>query len=228
MFQIKICGIRLKRDVDAVRESGADAVGLNFHPPSIRHLDPLNDSTRELSEFAKQSGLLRVGVFVNRTTYEIGEILSRVGLDAIQLHGDEKPGFLGELRPFSTPIIRAIKLPPGSLSVAEIERYAADWADNGCQLLFDADAGKAHGGEGLKFDWISLHQWSGLHPKTTWTLAGGLNAQNVAEAIHITNAQSVDVASGVEESRGEKSEIRIAEFCRVARDAFLKHDPENR
>ena len=108
-------------------------------------------------------------------------------MDAIQLHGDE-PLELAEslLRDHRWPLIRAIKLPTTPLEVAEIEALARPWIDLGCHPLLDADAGAAHGGSGKTLDWNSIRHWRDAFPETRFTLAGGLNPENVAEAIGTT------------------------------------------
>lgn len=222
MFHVKICGLRFKHDVQAVEASGADAIGLNFFPASVRYLDPESPTTRELSDTAKAAGLLRVGVFVNESARRIAEIVKGVGLDVIQLHGDESAEFLDELEGTDLPqyghrrIIRAIKLPTGILSPQQIETTAFPWIDAGCHLLLDADAGSAHGGSGKTLDWSSIRRWAQSQPTCGWTLAGGLTPENVAEAIRTSGANSVDTASGVEQPRGVKSAELIGRFVAAA------------
>ncbi|QDT05576.1 N-(5'-phosphoribosyl)anthranilate isomerase [Rubripirellula lacrimiformis] len=213
MFRVKICGIRLKSDVDAVAAAGGDAVGLNFFRPSVRFVDPQSESTRLLSEAAAAAKLLRVGVFVNETADQIHQIVDQVGLDAVQLHGDETLSAAGTVR---GPRLRAIKLPVGPVSVDLIESAARPWIDAGFHVLFDADAGAAHGGSGKYLDWKSVADWNDQHGQSGWTLAGGLNPQNVAEAIRTSGTASVDTASGVESPKGVKSAALIQQFLQQA------------
>ena len=216
MFRIKICGVRLKKDVQAVDEAGADAIGLNFFHRSIRYLDPASESTAALSCFAKECGLIRVGVFVNEPADAIGAIADRVGLDAVQLHGDETPKFANELLAAGRSIIRAIKLPRGPFPVELLSDLVAPWSAAGCHLLLDVDAGASHGGSGKTLDWTSVAQWAETISGQGWTLAGGLRQENVADAIVASGAQSVDTASGVECPKGIKNQGRIAQFVRTA------------
>ncbi|TWU21995.1 N-(5'-phosphoribosyl)anthranilate isomerase [Novipirellula galeiformis] len=220
MFRIKICGVRFKSDIDAVRSAGADAVGLNFFPPSVRYLDPAADATAELSAFAHAGGLYRVGVFVNESAGRIGDVVAKVGLDAIQLHGDERVSDLADYQNLGLPLIHAVKLPAGTLAPEEIERLARPWIDRDCQILLDVDAGPQHGGSGQSLDWDSLERWSAQHANVRWALAGGLHSQNVAAAIQASGAKSVDVASGVEAPRGQKSSDLIHQFCVQTRSAW--------
>ncbi len=220
MFHIKICGVRLKADIDAVSQAGGDAVGLNFFPPSVRYLDPACSTTSELSEYAGRCGLYRVGVFVNKPADQIRRVIDTVGLDAIQLHGDELVTDIAGWVDLGLPLIRAVKIPGRKLTAREIEDRVRPWTDAGCHVLLDADAGSAHGGMGRSLDWDSLRGWSEQFATVRWVLAGGLQPENVAEAIRVSGARSVDVASGVESPRGQKSASRITQFCERARNAW--------
>jgi phosphoribosylanthranilate isomerase len=221
MFHIKICGVRRVSDVRSAGESGADAIGLNFFEPSVRYVDPTLPSTKELSHSAANAGLLRVGVFVNESPQRIANIVGTVGLCAIQFHGDEQPDVAREVHAATKlPVIRAIKLPSGEISVSTISEQAAGWIQAGCHLLLDADAGAAQGGSGKTLHWPSVRAWSDANRQVPWTLAGGLTPENVAEAIRTSGATSVDTASGVEEPRGVKSERLIKRFAEESRIAF--------
>jgi len=217
MFHVKICGIRTAADLHAVADAGADAVGLNFFPPSVRYLDPEENETAELAALAKQLGLLRVAVVVNRSVESLHQLAQQVALDAIQLHGDETLMWHDSLRQsVSLPILRAIKLPRHPLSPDEISAAADPWIEAGCQVLLDADAGSQHGGSGKTLDWPSVANWANQHSDVEWTLAGGLTPDNVREAIQRSGAKSVDTASGVESPRGVKDPEKIKRFCEEA------------
>lgn len=216
MFRIKICGVRHLEDIHAVADGGADAVGLNFFPGSIRFLDPGSPIATELSQAASQRGLLRVGVFVNESSEAIARVVDQIEIDVIQLHGDEPLAVARELAESrKLPVIRAIKLATGPLQPTRIEAVVRPWIDAGCHPLLDADAGVAHGGSGKTLDWLSIGQWSDANRQTPFTLAGGLNPGNIAEAIRQSGARSVDTASGVEQPRGEKQLDLIAAFVRA-------------
>ncbi|KAA1257595.1 N-(5'-phosphoribosyl)anthranilate isomerase [Rubripirellula obstinata] len=221
MFEVKICGVRLKSDVQAVGAAGshagkAVAIGLNFYPASARYVDPESAETAELSATAARAGILRVGVFVHETPEKIARIAAQVGLAAVQLHGDETVEEVDQLfELIEIDIIRAIKLPTGPISIEEIDEACQPWLEMGCGLLFDADAGSDHGGSGKTLDWPSIRSWADANPDIPWMLAGGLTPENVAEAIEVTGAKCVDTASGVEESRGVKSAAKIEEFIQA-------------
>jgi phosphoribosylanthranilate isomerase len=217
VFRVKICGVRLENDVRSVEASGGDAIGLNFFPSSIRFVDPNLESTIRLSTLGKELGLLRVGVFVNESAPFIAEVVERVGLDAIQLHGDEPTEMVNALSGTQCRVVRAIKLPKTKFDIAYLEECSVQWIRLGCHLLLDVDAGAAHGGSGKTLDWPSVAAWAAENPTVRWTLAGGLKPENVAEAIQTCGASSVDTASGVECPRGVKNEERIRAFVTAAR-----------
>lgn len=215
-FHTKICGVRFKSDIAAVEASPADAVGLNFFPPSRRYLSPEEPAAAELCRLSRVGGLASVGVFVNETAERIVAVAERLDLDHVQLHGDESPALASELLRRRLSVIRAIKLPAGPLEAAALQEKAAPWAEIGVHLLLDADAGAAHGGSGRVLDWRGIRRWAEAYPGVTWTLAGGLTVENVAEAIRLSGAKSVDVASGVEHPRGQKAAGLIEKFARLA------------
>ncbi|MEM9587425.1 MAG: phosphoribosylanthranilate isomerase [Planctomycetota bacterium] len=218
MFHIKICGVKVPADVDAVAHSGGDAIGLNFFPPSIRYVDP--STACRLSRQAATRQLKRIGVFANHSVQQIRDVLGIVELDAVQLHGDE-PVDVGEaLRNEHVDLIRAVKLPVGPIDPKTIERLVSPWTDLQAWLLLDADAGSMHGGSGKVLDWDSIASWASRFERRHWTLAGGLDPDNVAEAIQRSHATSVDVASGSEQPRGVKSTQRIHQFIAAAGEAF--------
>lgn len=236
MFDVKICGVRFKSDVDAVQaavsafasdaaDSGSKrcrvAVGLNFFPPSARYLDSQSADATAISLAAAKAGVLRVGLFVNESPETIARVADQVGLGAVQLHGDETPEQVAAIADvIDLPIIRAVKLPAGSNSEgpipsSQIADACQPWLDLGCHLLLDADAGSQHGGSGKTLDWESVASWADdLSGDVAWTLAGGLTPENVAAAIATSGATSVDTASGVESSKGIKSAEKIAAFVR--------------
>jgi phosphoribosylanthranilate isomerase len=224
MFRIKICGVRRLEDVHAAADAGADAVGLNFFPPSLRYLDPLASHSAEIAQVAAERGLLRVGVVVNRAIDEIESLFEQVELDAVQLHGDEQPSQFEALRnDLRIHVIRAVKLPTGPLDPEQIERATRPWIGLDCHLLFDAEAGSAQGGSGQSLDWDAIHRWSERHPSLNYTLAGGLTPENVVDAIQRSGARSVDTASGVERPKGTKDADLIERFVKACQSAENWH-----
>ena len=209
---IKICGISTVEALDAAIDARADFIGLVFFPPSPRHVDG-----HAASALAMRAGgrIGRVGLFVDAEDALIGEGIRAGRLEALQLHGEETPERVAQVKErFHLPVWKAVPVATAE-DVASADRYR-DAAD---LTLFDAKTPKEAalpGGMGLSFDWSLLNKWKG---RPGWGLAGGLRGDNVAEAIIRTSPPLVDTSSGVESAPGVKDAERIAQFCRAARAA---------
>ncbi|GAA4225553.1 phosphoribosylanthranilate isomerase [Sagittula sp. NFXS13] len=208
-IRVKICGLTRPQDVDALVQAGAAYAGFNFFPKSPRYVTPVQ--ARELA-LDCPPGLAKVALVVNPDDALLDEITAIVPLDFIQLHGQETPERVAEVRArYGLPVIKAVGLSSED-DLPKIDAFMAV-AD---QLLIDAKApkgAKLPGGNGLPFDWrlIAGRRW----PKP-WLLAGGLTADNVAEAIAMTGAVQVDLASAVESAPGVKDPAKIAAFITAA------------
>lgn len=209
---IKICGISTPDTLDAVLAARAHHVGFNFFPPSPRHVDFATVAT-----LAERAGgrIGKVGVFVDPADDLLGQAVAAGRLDAIQLHGEEKPERCAALRArHGLPVWKVIPVAgSGDIARAQAYRDATDF------ILFDAKTPKdarLPGGMGLRFDWSLL---AGLRMALPWGLAGGLSPANVAEAIAATGAPLVDTSSGVESAPGVKDARLIADFCAAVRPA---------
>lgn len=220
LFRVKICGITSAQDAAVAAEAGADAIGLNFFPKSPRYVTP-----EQASEIARDlpSGVLRVGVFVNAATPEVLRTVQCAGLDAVQIHGDEPPSMLRELA--AVPTIRAFRC---SLEqVPNCLRYLDECHAIGRMpdaVLIDALQIGQYGGTGHRADHGILEKIRKKYLKTHLVLAGGLNPDNVEEAIRSEVPDGVDTASGVEASPGVKSPQKVAAFVANARNAFRHAD----
>lgn len=208
---IKICGLSTPETLDAALKAGASHVGFVHFAKSPRHVD--GDRLAQLA--ARVPGHVRkVGVVVNPDNAEI-EMLVRVGdLDALQLHGSEAPERLAQIRA-RFPRLHLWKAVPVK-TAADIAGSAA-YREVADLILFDAktpDHADLPGGMGLRFDWSLL---SGYRSHSPWGLSGGLDPDNVAEAIRISGTQLVDVSSGVESAPGIKDVDKLAAFCKAAR-----------
>lgn len=204
--RVKICGITRPEDaLEAIRH-GADAIGLVFYPQSPRYVTPL-----QAAEIVKKipAFITVVGLFVNAEASEISDILSAVHLDLLQFHGDETPM---QCRQFSRPYMKAIRVK----SDTNLVQYAADYADAKA-LLLDAFAEGVPGGTGQVFDWNLIPS----NLSVPVVLAGGLNADNVTQAIQKVRPYAVDVSGGVEASKGIKDAAKIAAFMRGVSNAAL-------
>lgn len=219
-FRIKICGVRSDRDVRACAAAGADAIGLNFHPASLRYVDPTSGETAAISEAAARHGICRVGLFVNRPIDQVHAAAGLLDLDAIQFHGDELRSDVIRILDAGFAVVRAIRLPTSPMSAKEIQSHLEPLWDLPITFLFDADAGAAFGGSGKQLHWPSIAAWASRYGEQAakgWVLAGGLEPNGVAEAITQSTAKSVDVASGVELPRGTKSAELIQRFVLATR-----------
>ncbi len=207
--RVKICGLTRLADLDAVVVAGAAYVGFNFFPKSPRFLATAQARTLSL---AAPPGLARVGLFVDAEDAQIDAVLAEAPLDMLQLHGRESPERMAHLRArHGLPLIKAV----GVADSADLPALV-DYGRVADMLLVDAKPPKdavLPGGNGLAFDWrlIAGRRWP-----CPWMLAGGLDAGNVAEAIALTGARQVDVASGVESAPGVKDAAKIAAFCAAA------------
>ena len=210
--RVKICGLRTLADVAAVAASGAAYAGFNFFPPSPRYLTLAEARSLAL---AAPPGLAKVALTVDADDATLDALIEAMPLDMLQLHGHETPDRVAALRTrYGLPVMKVIGVrDEGDLAALFDFSTVAD------QLMIDAKPPKGAvlpGGNGLPFDWRLVAQRRWLRP---WMLAGGLTPANVAEAVRLTNARQVDVASGVETAPGVKDPARIAAFVQAANPA---------
>jgi phosphoribosylanthranilate isomerase len=209
---IKICGLNTPESVDAALDAGADAVGFVFFPPSPRHIG--FEAARALGARVRGRAL-KVALAVDAADEWLAAVIEALRPDMLQLHGKETRDRVVMVRTrFGLPVIKALPIAERA-DLTPIRLYASV-AD---RLLFDARAPREAtrpGGLGKSFDWRLLE---GIDPGVPFMLSGGLDADNVAEALRITNAPAVDVSSGVERAPGEKDPDKIRAFVRAARNA---------
>jgi len=207
---VKVCGIATPEALAAAAAAGADEVGFVFFPASPRALTPAQAGALSAT---LPGGPGRVGLFVGPTDEELAATLEAVPLDTIQLHGEETPARVAEIRArFRRPVMKALGIATEA-DLAAIPPHAAV-AD---RLLLDAkpppDAALP-GGNAQPFEWRLLQ---GVAVGRPWLLAGGLTPANVAEAIATAGAPGVDASSGMERERGVKDAALIAAFVRAAK-----------
>lgn len=216
MFRIKICGITSIEDAQAAVGAGADALGLNFFPRSPRYVEP--KAAQQIVE-TLPDGVVRVGLFVNAQPDYIREMYEVLGLDLIQLHGDEPPELLAALG--RRPVMRAFRVGQDGLKPATEYLRRCRWCECMPRLvLFDAHVPGQYGGTGAIADWEALRKYPADVDFPGMVLAGGLNPLNVANAIRHVRPVAVDTASGVESSPGHKDPEAMAAFVRAANEAF--------
>lgn len=202
MTLVKICGLKTPDAITAAIESGADFVGLVFHPDSPRFVE--TEIASYLAHYVPESVKI-VGLFVDPTDQKLDEILSNVRLDILQLHGTETPERMKEIKArYGKPLIKALSISRDTVNEIAPFSPVCDW------LMLDHKGG----GTGQPFDWALL---DGRKIPTPWMLAGGLTPETVAEAIARLKPDAVDVSSGVESSRGVKDPARIKAFLHAVK-----------
>lgn len=210
---VKICGVTRPEDAALAAALGADLLGLNFHPPSPRYLDPSRDLSRLREIAAAAGGATLVGVFVNRPPEAVEEIAAAVGLDLVQLHGDEGPETVARFGARAVKVFRRAEPPPPE----ELARYPEAWG-----FLFDAPPRRRrpggepvpedpYGGTGESWDHGGLRDLlagssaqgdpAGGRPVL---VAGGIRPGAARAALEASGARGIDVCSGVESGPGVK------------------------
>ena len=200
---VKICGITCVEDALLAADAGADAIGLMFYEHSPRHI-ALADAAA--IHRALPPHIARVGVFVNPSEGDVTEAIAACGLTILQFHGDESPDFC---RQFPWMTVKALRVRDAA-SLDALEPYSTD------AFLLDAYTPDAHGGTGARFDWDLAVAAQERFRKPLF-LAGGLTAENVAEAVRRVHPFAVDVSSGVESAPGKKDAAKIRAFVTAAK-----------
>ncbi len=206
---VKICGLSTSETLDAALVAGADMVGFVFFPPSPRHVSL--DVAEKLGRQAKKA--VKVALSVDADDALLANSIEALRPQILQLHGKESVARIRDIKQkFGLPVMKAIAVETKA-DLAALPGYAAVCD----RILFDAKAPKdatRPGGLGAAFDW---HLLEGLDLKLPFMVSGGLNAENVAEAVRITRAGGVDISSGVESAPGIKDPDMIRAFIRAAR-----------
>jgi phosphoribosylanthranilate isomerase len=215
MTWIKICGITNLEDALVAVEAGADAVGFVFYEKSPRNVSP--DAALEISRHL--SGRIeRVGVFVNQNEDVLCDVGDDAALTAVQMHGDNEDPHVADRVVARRPLKVMVGI---SMHRPVPEEWAARWQPrNVFAFLADSGSSVKLGGTGETFDWqASLNALDRIKGLGRLVLAGGLNPENVGEAIRITKPWGVDVSSGVEASPGKKDPEKVRAFIRAVREA---------
>jgi phosphoribosylanthranilate isomerase len=202
--RIKICGITNTDDANAAAELGADAIGFVFaHSP--RHIDP--EKARDVI-MGLPPLVQTVGVFVDEDPGRVGSIADSCHLDILQFHGKESAAYCGQ---FARRVVKAIRVESND----DLER-CSEYSGVVDALLLDTYVSGKHGGTGIAFDW-NLALGAKKYGKVI--LAGGLNPENVAEAIRAAGPYAVDASTGLEEKPGIKDHDKMARFIQAVRYA---------
>ena len=206
---VKICGIRTPEDAQHAVSVGADALGFVFW-----HMSPRRVEAEQAAAIAASlpESVLRVGVFVDAPRDEMQRIADLVGLDVLQLHGEEPLDALADL---PRPALKAVRVGP-RFAPEEALRYADRVAGVVVDTRLPGET-QLPGGTGVAFDWSLVRGLAGRVPFLM--LAGGLTPENVASAVRAVRPHAVDVSSGVERMPGRKDPARVVAFVAAARAA---------
>jgi phosphoribosylanthranilate isomerase len=213
---VKICGLSTPETLDAALDARADMVGFVFFPPSPRHLE--FDVARSLGRRVRNRAQ-KVALTVDADAAFLRSVVEALRPDILQLHGTESVAQVQTVqRMFGLPVMKALPI-----AIREDLERISHYAPVVDRLLFDARAPRdatRPGGLGNTFDW---HLLEAVQPGVPFMLSGGLDADNVGEALRITRASGIDVSSGVEREPGVKDPGKISAFVRAARAAVPEH-----
>jgi phosphoribosylanthranilate isomerase len=204
MVKVKICGITSWSDARGAVEAGADFLGFNFYRESSRYISPA--AARRIVQRLPEK-VASVGVFVNEPEREMLVIARRVGLDYVQLHGDETADVVSRMRR-SVRVIKAIRV-RDSFRVAQLANFK-----RASSILLDGFDSRLRGGTGKSFNW-NLAKSAGR--KRQIFLAGGLTPENAADAVSAARPFAIDVCSGVESRPGKKDLARMRALVAAVR-----------
>ena len=215
---VKICGITNLEDARAAVAAGADMLGFNFYRRSPRFIKP--DAAQQIitslrsETVSKPQSVKMVGVFVNQTLFDVGLTAEEIGLDGIQLHGDEKANYCRFFKRFDPcPLVIKVIPPDAQRDWGALSRYPVD------AFMVDASDPTLRGGTGRTADWMFAREAGRQLPRLF--LAGGLSPENVAEAIAAVRPYAVDACSSLELSPGKKDYARMKEFVAAVRAVKL-------
>lgn len=205
MVRVKICGITNIEDALASVEAGAELLGFNFYRESPRYIEPAA-ARRIIDQLS--SSVLSVGVFVNERREQLERFADEAGVQSVQLHGDESASYCLKLKHLF--VIKALRVN------SNFEPEQAAQYQTGA-ILLDGFSDRAFGGAGHTFDWSIAARARPLVGKLF--LAGGLNKNNVAEAITAVRPYAVDACSALESAPGRKDHARVRAFIKAAEKA---------
>jgi len=204
---VKICGITNKDDALAAIDAGADALGFNLIAKSKRYID-IEKAAAWIDNLPKE--ICKVAVVADPNWEDACRIGQLRFIDALQLHGSESPEFCRRLADAGIPFAKAVPV-TASKSLASLPNYFTD------TMILDSSARGTFGGTGKPFPWKFAPEFVRHHPRITVILAGGLNPENVAEAVKVVRPRGVDVTTGVEASPGRKDPSLVQAFVQNAR-----------
>lgn len=199
-MKVKICGITNAEDALLCANEGADAIGFIFVQESRRRIEPA--VAARISSMLPPL-IMKIGVFVNETPAEVNRIAREAGLNAVQLHGEQSPGFINEI---NLPVIKAFRVKEG-FNFNIINRF------EGCGILLDSFSPDSPGGTGIQFDSSLIPEY--LRSKII--IAGGVSSINVRDIADKIKPAGIDLSSSLESAPGKKDPVKIKEFFKIIR-----------
>ena len=207
MIQTKVCGITNISDALFSIKCGASAIGFVFYKKSERYIS-YNDAFDVIKYLPP--GTAKIGVYVNEDAKMVNDSSKKLNLDYVQLHGDESATFCNDI---NFPIIKAFRIKADSFKSQVLKYYVS-------VFLFDTFTKKDYGGTGKIFNWELIKQGF----QRPFIHSGGLNINNVLDAINVTNPDAIDISSGLEDYPGKKDHEKIFEFFKLIRNTSKKGD----
>ncbi len=207
MIPTKVCGITNISDALFSIKCGASAIGFVFYKKSKRYIS-YNDAFDVIKYLPP--GTAKIGVYVNEDAKMVNDSSKKLNLDYVQLHGDESATFCKDI---NFPIIKAFRIKDDSFK-SQVLKY------NVSVFLFDTFTKKDYGGTGKIFNWELIKQGF----QRPFIHSGGLNINNVLDAINVTNPDAIDISSGLEDYPGKKDHEKIFEFFKLIRNTSKKGD----
>lgn len=204
--RVKFCGLTSSHDVQCAVELGVDALGFVFVSKSARYINP-----QQAYELINQVPpfIVKVGLFMNEEPAQVKAVTDAVQLNLLQFHGEEDRAYCDQ---FNIPYLKAVPM----ASITSLHDYCDDFP-NATGFLLDSHAAGTMGGSGKSFIWDDLSGETLTKLKKPVILAGGLSADNVAEAIRVVRPYAVDVSSGIETSKGVKDPAKMQQFIKEVR-----------
>src|SRR5438132_9517654 len=206
---VKVCGITNQADALAAIDAGADALGFNLVRRSKRYID-IDKAAGWIGKLPNE--ICKVAVVADPNWEDACRIGQLRFIDALQLHGSESPEFCRRLADAGILFAKAVPV-TGSKSLAGLPDYFTD------TMILDSSARGTFGGTGKPFPWKFAPEFVRHHPRISVILAGGLNPENVAEAVRVVRPRGVDVTTGVEALPGRKDANLVKAFIEAARQA---------
>jgi phosphoribosylanthranilate isomerase len=214
--KLKVCGITTLEDARFISGALADYIGFIFFDESPRYIDPAKAG----AIINWLEGPEKVGVFVNQPLDDVNDISKQTGIDLVQLHGNESPGYCSLVE---KPVIKVFHV-DGQTDPDTLRQEVSTYKDVADFYLFDTKSNDQWGGTGQTFDWAKLADCTGEKP---FFLSGGISSENVTDAIKMVDPYAIDLSSSLEESPGLKDFDKVEALFDVLREIWDRQEMGN-